>query len=329
MVINNRSQEELLGTVQEISEHQQNKLALQESEERLRLALDAAKLGIFDFDPSHNQIIWSQRLDEIFGFGPGEFGGRYEDFASRVYPEDLPRVDAELARSQTERNRFACEYRAVWPNGSTHWVSGLGEFSYDADGNVLRMRGVIWDITERKQMEETLLEAEALRQSEIKFRTLAEALPQIVWITKADGLTIYLNQHWVEYTGLTLEESYGHGWLIPFHPDDQKRTWEAWQNATKTDGVYSIESRLRRADGIYRWWLIRGVSLHDEKGNVVNWFGTCTDIQEIKGYEEKLQLAANVFLHSREGIVITDATATIVDVNAAFTSITGNHMRKP
>ena len=196
MVINNRSQEELLGTVQEIAEHQQNKLALQESEERLRLALDAAKLGIFDFDPNHNQIIWSQRLDEIFGFGPGEFGGRYEDFASRVYPEDLPRVDAELARSQTERNRFACEYRAVWPNGSTHWVSGLGEFSYDADGNVLRMRGVIWDITERKQMEETLLEAEALRQSEIKFRTLAEALPQIVWITKADGLTIYLNQHW-------------------------------------------------------------------------------------------------------------------------------------
>ena len=170
---------------------------------------------------------------------------------------------------------------------------------------------------ERKQMEETL------RQSETKFRTLAEALPQIVWITRPDGRNIYYNQQWVDFTGLTLEESYGQGWITPIHADDQQRVWDAWQQAIQTDGIYSLECRLRRADGIYRWWLIRAVSLHDTSGKIINWFGTCTDIQDIKESEEKLQLAASVFTHAREGIMITAADGTIIEVNDAFSDITG------
>ena len=419
---------------------------LRDSEERLRLALDTAQMGTYDWNPACDRVIWSQRTQEVFGFKPAEFAGRYEEFAGRVHPEDLPGVEAEIARSKTERNRYACEYGVVWPDGSIHWVSALGEFNYDAEGQAVHMRGTIEDITERKQTEAALRETEALRiasryarnlleasldpfvtnspdgkitdvnaateavtgyardeligtdfagyftepataragyqhtfqtksvrdyaleirhrdghltpvlynaavyrneagnvagvfaaardmteikkaeqalrQSELQFRTLAEAMPQIVWMTRPDGWNIYFNQQWVDYTGLTLEESYGHGWNIPFHPDDRKRAWDAWQQATQTDGVYSLECRLRRADGIYRWWLVRGVSLHDEDGKVVNWFGTCTDIQDIKGYEEKLQLAANVFSHSREGILIPDVDGTIFEANQAFTYLT-------
>ena len=130
-----------------------------------------------------------------------------------------------------------------------------------------------------------------LRVSEQKFHTLGEAVPQIVWITRPDGWNIYFNKRWVEYTGMTLEQSYGHGWNLPFHPDDQKRSWDAWKKAVETDGVYSLECRLRRADGVYRWWLIRGASLHDENGKVVNWFGTCTDVEDIKQTEEALSRA--------------------------------------
>ena len=130
-----------------------------------------------------------------------------------------------------------------------------------------------------------------LPDSDIRFKTLIEAIPQIVWITKPDGWNIYFNQRWVEYTGMTMEESHGHGWNKPFHPDDQKLAWDAWQNAVKTDGIYSLECRLRRADGTYHWWLIRGESLHDENGIVINWFGTCTDIEHIKETEEALKLA--------------------------------------
>ena len=107
---------------------------------------------------------------------------------------------------------------------------------------------------------------EELRESEEDFRTLAEAMPQIVWMTDPDGKNIYFNQQWVDYTGMTLEESYGDGWNTPFHPDDRQRAWDAWQRATQDDAPYSLECRLRRADGAYRWWLIRGAPLRDGAG---------------------------------------------------------------
>ncbi len=132
------------------------------------------------------------------------------------------------------------------------------------------------NITKRKLAEE------ALRTSAAEFRTLGEAMPQMVWITRPDGWSTYFNQQWVDYTGLTLEETLGHGWNKPFHPDDQQRAWDAWKHATATIGIYSIECRLRRADGIYRWWLIRGVPLQDAAGHILKWVGTCTDIDDLK-----------------------------------------------
>ncbi|MBI9038332.1 MAG: PAS domain S-box protein [Bacteroidales bacterium] len=147
----------------------------------------------------------------------------------------------------------------------------------------------IVDITEKKKAEENLLnEKEKLKLSEKEFKLLAESMPQIVWITRADGLNIYFNQQWVDYTGLTLEESYGEGWNKPFHPNDQQNAWLAWQNAVRNNDTYSIESRLRRKDGIYRWWLIRGVPVLNKKGEIIKWFGTCTDIHEMKQTELEL-----------------------------------------
>ncbi len=133
----------------------------------------------------------------------------------------------------------------------------------------------------------------ALSSQEKEFHLLAEAMPQIVWITLADGKNIYFNRQWTEYTGLALEESYGDGWNKPFHPDDKQRAWDAWQNAVKNNATYSLECRLRRADGIYRWWLIRGVPVLDENGQITKWFGTCTDIHDIKLSHDAAE-AANI-----------------------------------
>ncbi len=140
-----------------------------------------------------------------------------------------------------------------------------------------------------------------IQESAREFRSLAETMPQIVWVTRPDGWTLYFNQQWVEYTGLTLEESLGHGWIAPFHPDDSQRAWDAWERATQQNASYSLECRLRRADGAYRWWLIRGVPLSNEKGEIQKWYGTCTDIHDLKQKEEDLNFAETRWQFALEG----------------------------
>ena len=177
------------------------------------------------------------------------------------------------------------------------------------------------NITERYRI------AQALRTSLDDFRTLAEAVPQIIWITRPDGGNIYFNQQWMDYTGLTLEESLGSGWNKPFHPDDQQAAWDAWQRATATNGVYSIECRLRRADGVYRWWLIRGVPLQDDSGKTLKWFGTCTDVQDLKMIEAALfaeKEYAQIRLNSiGDAVICTDISETINYLNSVAETLTG------
>lgn len=125
-------------------------------------------------------------------------------------------------------------------------------------------------------------ELERVQASEAEWRTLVETLPQIVWITRPDGWHEHFNRQWTEFTGLTLEESLGHGWNPPFHPEDRDLAWRLWSEATATGGPYEIEYRLRRHDGEYHWMLGRALPLRDRDGRIVKWFGTCTDIQELK-----------------------------------------------
>ncbi|WNV05749.1 EAL domain-containing protein [Candidatus Methylospira mobilis] len=141
---------------------------------------------------------------------------------------------------------------------------------------------VFENITARKKAEQAVV------HSEKEFRLLAEAMPQIVWITRPDGWVIYINHQWVDYTGLSLDESYGHNWTKPFHPDDRQHAWDAWQHAVNNIASYNNECRLRGADGIFRWWLIRGVPVFDENRQICKWFGTCTDIDEYKKFEAAL-----------------------------------------
>ena len=152
---------------------------------------------------------------------------------------------------------------------------------------------VSWVVDRLQRTNARLRQAEISRVSELErqvsehvnheegFGLLAEALPQLVWITRADGWNIYFNKKWVEYTGLTLEESSGHGWNKPFHPDDKQRAWDAWQAAVNHNAPYSLECRLRRSDGSYRWWLVRGVPQVNATGTIERWFGTCTDIHDL------------------------------------------------
>jgi two-component system CheB/CheR fusion protein len=136
-----------------------------------------------------------------------------------------------------------------------------------------------WAAVERARAEE------ALRDSEARFRTLADTVPQVIWANDAAGNAIYFNQRWYAYSGLSYEQSAGPGWQAIAHPDDAPASRERWQQALAAGTVFDSEYRLRRADGVYRWHLGRNVPLRDEQGRITGWFGSATDIEELKQAE--------------------------------------------
>ncbi|MDQ3233870.1 MAG: response regulator [Pseudobdellovibrionaceae bacterium] len=134
-------------------------------------------------------------------------------------------------------------------------------------------------------------EVEARRISEVRFRALAESAPMLVWVAGFDGAVEYVNPRWTEYTGLTLEQSLGDGWLDAIHPDDREQVWEAWRTAIAECKPYESENRIQMADGSFRWHLTRALLDHADADGVVRWTGTSTDIDDHKLWEEELVAA--------------------------------------
>ena len=152
------------------------------------------------------------------------------------------------------------------------------------------------------------------------FEVLADFIPQFVWMCTPDGLNVYFNKRWVDYTGLTLEESYGKGWNTPFHPDDKQAAWDAWNHAIETGEQYHVESRLRAADGSYRWFLMRGEPLRDATGGVVHWFGSCTDIHLAK---EAFQQQAALLDLAHDAIFVRGAKGEVTFWNRGAEELYG------
>ncbi|HWN96026.1 MAG TPA: PAS domain S-box protein, partial [Methylomirabilota bacterium] len=317
-----------IAQLQDITERKRTELALRVSDERLRAALSASGTGTFRWGLRTNEVGWDDSLDALFGLPGGQTVRSLEAFIAAVHPEDRPGVLERCERCARDGADFNMEFRVVWPDGSVHWLDDKGKTFFDAAGKPLYMTGACVDITERKQTET------ALRASEAEFRALAEAIPHVVWITRPDGWNIYISQQWMDYTGLTLEESLGHGWNKPFHPEDQQHAWDAWQHATATGCVYSMESRVRRADGVYRWWLIRGVPQMDAAGNMLKWFGTCTDIHDLKSAELEISRAnrelresearfSAAFEHAPIGMSLVAPEGRWLKVNRALCDLVG------
>ena len=276
----------LLGISEDITERKKMEETLRERDIQLKKLTSWVPGMMYQFtkrpDGTFCVPFTTEAVKDIFGCSPEDVREDFSPIARVILPEDLDKVVGSIEYSAKHLTIWTCEYRVQIPGQSIRWILGKSTPEKLADGSIT-WYGFNTDITETKKAEE------ALRKSEEEFRSLAESMPQIVWVTRKDGWNIYFNQQWVDYTGLTLEESYGHGWNIPFHPDDQQRAWSAWENATKNNGIYSLECRLRRADGVYHWWLVRGVPLLDETGEIIKWFGTCTDIDNIKHAEKQLQ----------------------------------------
>ncbi|WP_295405980.1 diguanylate cyclase, partial [uncultured Thiocystis sp.] len=163
----------------------------------------------------------------------------------------------------------------------------------------------------------------ALEESEARFRALADNASALVWMAGADARYEYFNDLWLAFTGRDLAREVGDGWQDGVHPDDLPRRQSAYASAFAARQPFSLDYRLRRYDGEYRWLTDHGVPRHDEQGGFLGYIGTCIDITERKASEARLQLLASVFSHAREGILISAANGTILDINDGFALITG------
>jgi PAS domain S-box-containing protein len=145
------------------------------------------------------------------------------------------------------------------------------------------------DVTEQKRNEE------ALRESEERFRVIANSIDQMIWATQPNGFHDYYNQRWYEYTGVPEEgTTEGAGWNDMFHPEDRDKAWEIWRRCLETGEPYHIEYRLRHRSGEYRWVLGRAQPLRDSTGRIVRWYGSCTDIHELKQAQEETRRLASM-----------------------------------
>lgn len=156
--------------------------------------------------------------------------------------------------------------------------------------------------TAREQGQIEVESRRALEESDLRFRTLADTMPQMVWSTLPDGFHDYFNARWYEFTGVPAGSTDGEGWNDMFHRDDQDRAWTLWRHSLETGEPYSIEYRLKHFDGAYRWVLGRALPIRDEAGAITRWFGTCTDIHEQKLALEEREVISQELSHRIKNI---------------------------
>lgn len=253
--------------------------------ERVRLALDAgAIIGTWDWDFPTDHFTADERFARSFGLDLEQCrtGLPIERVVETVHPDDKPALMAAIEEAIGRGGAYAHQYRVRRADGRYHWVEANGRVDLAPDGTALRFPGVLLDVTERR-------EAEArVRASEAKFQAIANSVDQMIWSTRPDGFHDYFNDRWYEYTGVPPGSTDGEAWNGIFHPDDQERTWAIWRHSVDTGEPYHIEYRLRHRSGDYRWVIGRAKCVRDEAGRITRWYGSCTDVHDLKSTQAAL-----------------------------------------
>ena len=269
------------GTSTDIDDRKQVEAALRQMNERFRLATLAIDGIVFEWNMLSGEVYRSEGLYQLIGVRAEDAAPTREWWMERIHPDDLAGMEPGMQSLESLGDRYEGEYRVRHADGRWIDVWERGCLRRDESGQIVGILGFTTDITNRKQAEITL------RQSEERYRYLAESIPQLVWTANAQGVLLDLNQRWLDFTGLTFPQAQTEGWQAIVHPDDLPILSENWAAAQKDGTRYQAEGRIRRADGVYRWHLHQAIAVKDEQNQIVKWFGTATDIEDQKQLEQQ------------------------------------------
>lgn len=257
---------------------------LRAGKQRLEMALHGGKLGAWELNVKENVAWCSPRHDEIFGYQEPCANWSLDAFMSHVHADDVESMKAFFQQASTQEE-WSFECRIHRCDGEVCWISAHARNVHDEAGIATHMYGTVADITEAKQ---ALL---AVEQSEQQFHILADNIAQFAWMAEPSGDITWYNKRWYDYTGVTIDQVYGWGWMSVQHPEHVDRVVAKFKLALEEQTDWEDTFPIRRHDGEYRWFLSRMIPIRDTRGNVVRWFGTNTDITEQKVSEEELKQA--------------------------------------
>jgi PAS domain S-box-containing protein len=264
-----------------------------ESEQRMELSAGAAGLGIWERDLVRDEIRASDQCRALFGFGKSDRLD-FNAFLQRLHPNDREPVRQLLAKAIRDKATYETEYRIVLPDSRTRWIASRARPEFDRDGKPILVRGVSLDITTRKQAEE------ALQESEARFRAMANTAPVMIWMAGTDKLCMFFNKSWLDFTGRSLDQEFGNGWTEGIHSDDFKSCLATYVEAFDARREFSMDYRLRRADGEYRWVADNGVPRFASDGDFLGYIGSALDITERRLAEETARNLSGRLINAQE-----------------------------
>ncbi|MBX0290331.1 PAS domain-containing protein [Hymenobacter sp. HSC-4F20] len=273
-----------IGTITDITRQKQVQETLRQSEERYALAALATNDAIWEWNLQTNEVKWNPAVERVLGYGPEARTTTAEWWYQHIHPADAERVVHGIHEAiDGGRTDWHDEYRFQRADGSYASMMDRGHVARGAQGQPLRMIGAMQDVTRQREAEK------ALRQREADFTTMADTIAQLAWMAEPDGNITWYNRRWYEYTGTTQEEMLGWGWEKVHHPEHVGRVLEFVRAAWPAGQPWELTFPLRGHQGQYRWFLTRAVPIRNEQGQVLRWFGTNTDITELKQLQEQLE----------------------------------------
>src|SRR6266568_1601532 len=319
----------------DITERKKAERELRRSEGYLAEAQKLTHTGSWAWNVRTGVLFWSREIFSIYDYEYQEMGPTWPQFLERVHPEDRPVVEEIFRRAQLDKTDYNASCRIVLPDGSIKHIYSVAHPVLNQSGELVEFVGTSMDVTEQwkarteleKAFEEIKQRTEAARRSERALRDVVNTVPAYVWSTSPEGHVDFVNDRWLQFTGLASDEAFGWKWEAVVHPDDRTRVVADWHTALKNGRAMESEARVRRADGEYCWWFTRNVPLRDENGKLVRWYGTAIDMEDRKRAEQALRKSEerwrSVFENSAIGVALTDLNGRFLATNHVYQTIVG------